>query len=373
MRTAYLLLTDEVRRSTRYNQGMRLSELARLGAQAVPGTAQLVALAARTRADVVHTNGLKAHVLGGLAGRIALRPVIWHVRDFPPEGDAGPGAARRLEDAAEDHAHQLRRGGGGVASRWQPQARAPHRQSGGPGALPSGSRRAGRSNLCGPSWASPPTSPWWGWWRTSRRGRGTKTFSAWRRRCRVPGFWCQGVTIYETEGHAGYSDRLRRRAVDLGLGGSVHFLGNRDDVPEILAALDVLVHCPTAPEPFGRAVAEAMAVGKPVVAARAGGLPEIVEHEVTGLLVPPGDVAACAAAVTRLLVDPDAARATWAPRGGCAPSGCSIRRPCGEGVAGVSGDSMRLDTLKSAPAAASALKRRRVTGTLFRVRTAQSV
>jgi glycosyltransferase involved in cell wall biosynthesis len=84
----------------------------------------------------------------------------------------------------------------------------------------------------------------------------------------------------------------------------VHFLGHRDDVPEILAALDVLVHVPSAPEPFGRVVAEAMAVGKPVVAARAGGLPEIVEHEVTGLLVPPGDPSACAAAVLRLLADP---------------------------------------------------------------------
>jgi glycosyltransferase involved in cell wall biosynthesis len=113
-----------------------------------------------------------------------------------------------------------------------------------------------------------------------------------------------GGAIYETEGHEGYADRLMRRAVDLGLGGRVHFLGNRDDVPEILAALDVLVHVPSAPEPFGRVVAEAMAVGKPVIAARAGGLPEIVEDEVTGLLVPPGDVAATAAALTRLLRDP---------------------------------------------------------------------
>jgi glycosyltransferase involved in cell wall biosynthesis len=69
--------------------------------------------------------------------------------------------------------------------------------------------------------------------------------------------------------------------------------------------LDVLVHCPTAPEPFGRGVAEAMAVGKPVVAARNGGIPEIVEHEVTGILVNPGDVRAFATAVLRLLRDPE--------------------------------------------------------------------
>ena len=81
------------------------------------------------------------------------------------------------------------------------------------------------------------------------------------------------------------------------------FLGIRDDIPAIMAALDVLVHCPTAPEPFGRAVAEAMAAGRSVVAAREGGVPELVEHERTGLLVPTGDVAAFAAATGRLLED----------------------------------------------------------------------
>jgi glycosyltransferase involved in cell wall biosynthesis len=50
-------------------------------------------------------------------------------------------------------------------------------------------------------------------------------------------------------------------------------------------------------------VAEAMAAGRPVVAANAGGIPEIVEHDVTGLLVPPGDVRGFAAAVQRLLSD----------------------------------------------------------------------
>jgi glycosyltransferase involved in cell wall biosynthesis len=84
----------------------------------------------------------------------------------------------------------------------------------------------------------------------------------------------------------------------------VAFLGARTDVPEILAALDVLVHCPTAPEPLGRVLAEAMVVGRPIVAARCGGIPEVVEDGVTGLLVEPGDVAGFASAVIRLLEDP---------------------------------------------------------------------
>jgi len=118
-------------------------------------------------------------------------------------------------------------------------------------------------------------------------------------------FLIAGGAIYETAGHTGYADALMRRTVDLGLGGRVLFLGAREDIPDILASLDVLVHCPTAPEPFGRGVAEAMAVGRPVVAARAGGTQEIVEHDVTGVLVTAGDVRGFSTAVLRLLRDPE--------------------------------------------------------------------
>jgi glycosyltransferase involved in cell wall biosynthesis len=113
-----------------------------------------------------------------------------------------------------------------------------------------------------------------------------------------------GGSIYETHGHSGYPEALRQKTAALGLSDRVTFLGARDDVPDLLAALDVLVHPPTAPEPFGRVLAEAMAVGRPVVAARCGGIPEVVEDGVTGFLVPSADVGAFAAAVVRLLEDP---------------------------------------------------------------------
>jgi glycosyltransferase involved in cell wall biosynthesis len=112
-----------------------------------------------------------------------------------------------------------------------------------------------------------------------------------------------GGSVYDTDGHAGYARTLARRAAALGLSDCVTFLGARHDIPEILAALDVLVHCPTAPEPLGRVLGEAMAVGRPVVAARCGGIPEIVDDGVTGFLVAPGDVRAFASAVIRLLAD----------------------------------------------------------------------
>jgi glycosyltransferase involved in cell wall biosynthesis len=73
-------------------------------------------------------------------------------------------------------------------------------------------------------------------------------------------------------------------------------------VPAFLSHADVLV-LPSAYEELGSVLVEAMAAGLPVVATRVGGIPDLVEHEVTGLLAPVGDVAALAAALARLLED----------------------------------------------------------------------
>jgi glycosyltransferase involved in cell wall biosynthesis len=95
----------------------------------------------------------------------------------------------------------------------------------------------------------------------------------------------------------------RQRAQALGLD-NVHFLGLRDDVPAILAEAMLAVVPSVWPEAFGLAAAEAMAASLPVIASRVGGLPEVVEDGVTGLLVPPGDPQALARALATLLADP---------------------------------------------------------------------
>jgi len=115
-------------------------------------------------------------------------------------------------------------------------------------------------------------------------------------------------------GEPEWKTRMRALAADLGLGDRVVFAGWRDDVPAVLSALDVLVHPPTTPDSLPGAVLEAMAVGRPVVAAAIGGLPEIVEGGLTGYLVPPGNADALASTLRGLLGDP-AARATMGAAG----------------------------------------------------------
>lgn len=105
-----------------------------------------------------------------------------------------------------------------------------------------------------------------------------------------------------------YEARLRRLAAELGIPDRVRFTGFRRDVPELMAAADVVVHSAVEPEPFGRVVAEAMAVGRPVVATAGGGVPEIVRDGETGLLVPLDDPRRMAEAIRMLLDDPELGR-----------------------------------------------------------------
>lgn len=101
---------------------------------------------------------------------------------------------------------------------------------------------------------------------------------------------------------------LERQASELGLGRSVRFLRTRDDVPELLAALDVVVLCSLS-EGLSLTLLEQSAAGKPMVATDVGGNAEIIAGGQSGLLVPLGDDAALAGAICGLLADPERARA----------------------------------------------------------------
>lgn len=95
---------------------------------------------------------------------------------------------------------------------------------------------------------------------------------------------------------------LEEEARRLGLGARLHFAGHREDIPNVMAALDVFV-LSSLEEHFGRVLIEAMAAETPVVATAAGGVPEIIEDGRSGILVPPGDADALADAISRLLCD----------------------------------------------------------------------
>jgi len=99
-----------------------------------------------------------------------------------------------------------------------------------------------------------------------------------------------------------YREELTRLIETMGLRGKVSFTGWRPDALSIVSLMDILVH-PSLSEGFGRAVLEGMALGKPVIASRVGGLRELVEDGENGFLVDPGDPAMIASRLRRLLAD----------------------------------------------------------------------
>lgn len=99
-------------------------------------------------------------------------------------------------------------------------------------------------------------------------------------------------------------ERLRAQIARGGLEQTVLLIGRRDDVPDVLAASDVAVQCSDW-EGSPLAVMEYMAAGRAVVATRVGGVPDLIEHGVHGLLVEPQDPPALAAALAELLRDPE--------------------------------------------------------------------
>ena len=109
-------------------------------------------------------------------------------------------------------------------------------------------------------------------------------------------------------GDHAYLESLQRLATLLGVGDRVIFAGLRRDVPALLAASTVAV-MPSLNEALSNALLESMAAGAPTVATRVGGTPEAIADGRNGVLVPPGDVAALASAIGRLLDSPDMAAA----------------------------------------------------------------
>ncbi len=106
----------------------------------------------------------------------------------------------------------------------------------------------------------------------------------------------------DLEPGAPFARELVARAQELAVTDSVIWAGQRDDVPELMRAADLLL-VPSHGEPFGRIIVEAWAAGLPIVATETGGAGELIQHGATGWLVPERSPAAIAAAVPALLAD----------------------------------------------------------------------
>lgn len=255
----------------------------------------LVRYLMRHEVHLIHSNSTIAHLHGALAARQMSLPCVWHVRDLTPLGWWARIYAKwtdriiAISEAVRQHlqrsgipAEKIRVIPNGVdLSVFAPR----------PSSLRKGMGFTDEHFVFG---MVGQLIPW--------KGHEFFLRAAARMVSAMPTarFLIVGDDLFHD--HPGYVQGLMGLTERLALDDEVHFLGYREDIVDVLASLDALV-LPSLNEPFGRALIEAMAMEKPVIATNVGGPPEIVDHETNGLLVPPADVDALADAMLRLARD----------------------------------------------------------------------
>jgi glycosyltransferase involved in cell wall biosynthesis len=251
---------------------------------------------------LLHTNGVKCHLLGALLGAAAGVPLVWHVRDilagsftkrifllfrrlFRPWIICNSTASAEALGPC-DRQFVVHNGIELAPPRTAPNLRA--------------LAGAGKEELL------------FGILGVLARWKGQELFLDLGKALVEAGLKVRlvviGGRIYDTIGDDGFEETLRRKAAADGLGRHVHFTGFVENPQDYLRQLDCLVHCSLKPEPFGRVIVEAMACGVPVIAAGAGGVAEIIEPGRDGLLYPMGNLAALRDSALRLAGDPGFAR-----------------------------------------------------------------
>ncbi len=270
-------------------------------ALAVPGllltSIRLVRLIRREKVLLLHTNGLKSHILGGIIGHWTGRPVICHLRDLMGSRWIERrllGWIRKMAThivvPSEAVAESLRTTGGSPV----PVTVIPN------GIEPIPSEEGHSVPLFGNGVRVGIVGP-----LVPRKGHDIFLRAARHVLREIPSarFFIVGDEIYETWGHHGFRQNLKRLAQALGIADRVTFTGFVPNPFPWIQAFDLIVSAAVEPEGFGRVLLEAMAAGKPVVATRLGATPELVQDGVTGLLVRPSDPEALAEGICRILKD----------------------------------------------------------------------
>lgn len=273
--------------------------LARLLAFLVAGW-RLYRLIREVRPRIVHTNTLKSNLIAVLPCKLARVPLVWHVRDILPDS-----WLRRTFVACGRFASVIIVPSRAVAEAFRGNKRVYRRLR----LIPNGIRvrdfqdaKDDRSlrEMMGVGASDPVVgivgriAPW--------KGQDVFLRAAAMVAQRHPRahFAIAGAVLFP-ENDAAFERELHRMVLALGIEDRITFLGWQP-APETMAALDVLVHASREPEPFGRTIVEAMAAGKPVVAAAEGAVPEILPPS-AGFLVPPSRPELLADALDRLLAD----------------------------------------------------------------------
>lgn len=260
--------------------------------------------------DIIHTNSLKADILGGLAAKLARVPLIWHVRDRIEESYLPKPVVRifrylcrimpevviansestldilnlpKTQPSAAIYS-------GVDLERYLVDTKAEDKQFAQKVRSGSGPIRIGIIGRL---------APWKGQEIFLRAAKEV------HQRHPMTRFLIIGAALF---GEQDYAEQLKKLTEDLGLTNAVEFTGFQKDIPNVIKNLDMVIHASTTPEPFGQVIVQGLAANKPVIATEGGGASEIIHDRVHGLLVPRGDAPGLASAICSYLDFPESAQ-----------------------------------------------------------------
>ncbi|AJS59962.1 glycosyltransferase family 4 protein [Paenibacillus sp. IHBB 10380] len=265
---------------------------------------RLALLMKKSRVDLIHANSIRAGIMAGLFRWYHRLPVVWHLRDMPPQGYIGMlvrkfagSSAQALIGISEsviqgiDHpsvAGRCHLVHNGVELRsFNSEVRQVLRET-------------IRLELRTPQEARVlviigQIAPW------KRQEDAIEAFASLVREERNTVLWIVGEAKFRQENER-YLDKLKEKVKSLNLEDKVMFTGFREDVLEICCAADLLLLC-SDNEPFGRVIIEAMSQGTPVVGTRGGGVQEIIQHGVSGLMYEIGNIEKLTHCIRQVLDD----------------------------------------------------------------------
>jgi len=261
------------------------------------------------RPTVVHSNGLKTHLLSALF--LPEAPVVWHLHDFLGERPlvrqllrvgalSAAAAIANSEAVAEDARRVLGR----------TRVYAVHNGVDTEGFSPGPGDGAWLDTLAGLP-PAPEGTVRLGMVSTYARWKGQPVFlrAAARARAMLGAqpvrFYVVGSPVYRTSGSQFSEEGLRATARELGLEAHVGFVPFQPQPVAVYRALDGVVHASTRPEPFGLSIVEAMACARPVVVSAAGGAVELIHAGQDALAFNPEDVEGLTQALVRLVREPE--------------------------------------------------------------------
>lgn len=261
--------------------------------------------------DIIHSNGIKTHVLTGLLNLKSI-PLVWHIHDFYSSRSLiakGLRSLSRQVSAAIAVSHAVANDSRTVLPHLPIEViyNAVDTNYFSPAA--DGDRPLPSDPLQGDPLQGDPLRI--ALVATYARWKGQDVFlDAAAQVLRHPSerniqFYIVGGAIYETKNSQWSESELKAKAQALNIADQVEFLGFQESVVELYRWLDIVVHASTQPEPFGLVIVETMACGKPVIVANAGGAAELITDGDDAIATEPGNAIALAAAIRRLIDHPE--------------------------------------------------------------------